>query len=408
MITLLTSHATPMPTSPPAIRPSVGPLLEPELPGLAEEIVAEVCRSVAEYEHLPVGDGRTGLRHCVEMVLRQFAEQMDNPLGVRERTAAVSRNIGRNEFREGRSLDALQAAYRVGALVAWRRFALIGTTARLTSDTMCRLAEAVMGFSNKVATYSVQGYEQARGNHPGSLQQYQRRLLKLLLTDPSMARSGQFAELAARAGWTIPKTVVCVALDAPWQGGTRVRPSMGLDVLVDLEDPEPHLLIPGRYRPHHIRGLEQACQDTVFAFGPAVPLEQAPMSLSLARRGLRLMRSGVIAHAAYLDCAEHLTELLLDNNRRLIELIGDQCYGRMADVKDSQRRRLQETLLAWLTTGENSPELARRLHVHPQTVRYRMRQLEAIFGPLLQDPVWRFNMQIVLHADQLGGRPLKR
>uniref|UniRef100_UPI00373FE05C helix-turn-helix domain-containing protein n=1 Tax=Streptomyces rimosus TaxID=1927 RepID=UPI00373FE05C len=36
-------------------------------------------------------------------------------------------------------------------------------------------------------------------------------------------------------------------------------------------------------------------------------------------------------------------------------------------------RRLAETLLAWLETRGSAPEVAARLGVHLQTVRYRLR-----------------------------------
>jgi hypothetical protein len=42
-----------------------------------------------------------------------------------------------------------------------------------------------------------------------------------------------------------------------------------------------------------------------------------------------------------------------------------------------------------------------RLHVHPQTVRYRLRQLEELFGDQLLDPDLRFDLEIVLRARRL-------
>jgi hypothetical protein len=42
-----------------------------------------------------------------------------------------------------------------------------------------------------------------------------------------------------------------------------------------------------------------------------------------------------------------------------------------------------------------------RLHVHPQTVRYRLRQLEELFGDQLLDPDLRFDLEIVLRARAL-------
>jgi len=60
-------------------------------------------------------------------------------------------------------------------------------------------------------------------------------------------------------------------------------------------------------------------------------------------------------------------------------------------------------LLCWLQSGGNAREVARRLHVHPQTARYRMRQLTSLFGEELHEPDARFELEIALRAQQLLG-----
>jgi DNA-binding PucR family transcriptional regulator len=54
------------------------------------------------------------------------------------------------------------------------------------------------------------------------------------------------------------------------------------------------------------------------------------------------------------------------------------------------------TLLSCLQNGFNATEVASRLHVHPQTVRYRLHQLEELFGERLYDPETRLEMEMVL------------
>ena len=48
--------------------------------------------------------------------------------------------LGRGEARSGRSMDALLAAYRVGARVAWREMADAATKAGVAASTMARFA----------------------------------------------------------------------------------------------------------------------------------------------------------------------------------------------------------------------------------------------------------------------------
>ena len=81
-------------------------------------------------------------------------------------------------------------------------------------------------------------------------------------------------------------------------------------------------------------------------------------------------------------------------------------------LRPAQQQTLSETLLCWLQSGGNAREVARRLHVHPQTARYRMRQLTLLFGEELHEPDARFELEIALRAEQLlspkrhaNGRP---
>ena len=45
--------------------------------------------------------------------------------------------------------------------------------------------------------------------------------------------------------------------------------------------------------------------------------------------------------------------------------------------------------------------MAQRIHVHPQTVRYRLRQITELFGDQLRDPDCRFELQLALRIRHL-------
>jgi DNA-binding PucR family transcriptional regulator len=71
-------------------------------------------------------------------------------------------------------------------------------------------------------------------------------------------------------------------------------------------------------------------------------------------------------------------------------------------VRERQRDVLADTLLAWLQLGMNANAVATRLHVHPQTVRHRLRQLDLLFGAQTADADARFELEIALRADSAG------
>ncbi|WP_242424312.1 helix-turn-helix domain-containing protein, partial [Frankia sp. EI5c] len=73
-------------------------------------------------------------------------------------------------------------------------------------------------------------------------------------------------------------------------------------------------------------------------------------------------------------------------------------------LPERTRTRLAETLLYWLALHGQRRLVAERLHIHPQTVRYRVGQLRDLFGETLDDPEARFELELVLRAT-IGLRP---
>lgn len=73
----------------------------------------------------------------------------------------------------------------------------------------------------------------------------------------------------------------------------------------------------------------------------------------------------------------------------------------LAGMRVPYRERLAETLLCWLQCSRNANEVAARLGVHPQTVRYRLRQLDGLFGDRLQDPDGGFELELALRVRRL-------
>ncbi|MEO5876539.1 MAG: helix-turn-helix domain-containing protein [Streptosporangiaceae bacterium] len=381
-----------------ALPPELAETLRPDLPALADEIVEEIRHCVPEFDRPLQGTFGVGIRLGVEQGLSQFVDRVAVPDPPRTQEVTVPRALGRGEFREGRSMDALQAAYRIGARVAWRRFATTGLGAGFSPETMCALAEAVFAYIDEVAAQSVQGYAELGARAMGALQRRRRRLLELLIALPPTAPPEMLARLAAEAQWRLPATVACVTLDGPWQDPHRISPAVSPDVLMDLERNDPCLLVPDPDGPGRPDMLKRAFPGLRFAVGPSVPLADAAVSARLARQLLLLAQRGTLAEDSPLRCADHLPTMLMCSDEDVTDLMSRRMYGPLAELKPQQRARLTETLLAFLATGGSAPEISARLCVHAQTVRYRLHRLEEMFGERLHDPEWRFEMQIVLRT----------
>ncbi len=108
----------------------------------------------------------------------------------------------------------------------------------------------------------------------------------------------------------------------------------------------------------------------------------------------------MLSDAPLVWCRDHLATLAVFQDEDLLAALVARRLAPLAEVREGQRRPLADTLLAWLQLDRGVTEVATRLHVHPQTVRYRLRQLERLFGPALRDPALRFELEVALRADQ--------
>ncbi|MET0237214.1 MAG: helix-turn-helix domain-containing protein [Kibdelosporangium sp.] len=373
-------------------------LFRPRAAEVAVSVVQEIRRSIPEYARLLEGPFGPVVTGGVEEAIAQFIDRLADPGAPRDDRAKLFRHLGRLEVAQGRGVDTLQSAYRIGARVAWRRIAEFGQAVNLPVVTICQLAEAVFDYVDEISVLSLEGYASAQARAAGALERRRRRLLELILAEAPLA-SATLTELASTANWAIPTHVVAIALER--RDNEFELPSFDEGVLEDLEAAEPTLVMDAESQ--HLRCLHEQLPGWRIVVGPPVLLSDARTSLRLARRALTLVQRGLIADEPVIWGQDHLSTLWLLTDEFLARELAERTLQPLAGLTVKQRARLSETLLAWLETSGSAPEIAGRLNVHPQTVRYRLHQLEALFGSRLNDPDDRFHMEISLRAMQLLG-----
>ena len=135
--------------------------------------------------------------------------------------------LGAGEYRAGRSLDALLAAYRVGARLAWRRFVEAGTRAGFAPDALYDLGEAIFAYIDEISAESAAGFAEAQSEAAGETQRRRRALLRLLVQEPPAAEE-TVRTAAQSAGWALPRQVAAIVVaeaDEPEQRGRGRRRS---------------------------------------------------------------------------------------------------------------------------------------------------------------------------------------
>ncbi|THA79507.1 PucR family transcriptional regulator [Streptomyces sp. A0642] len=375
-------------------------IMRPELPSLIKEIGVEVTRAYPEYARLLDGPNGQALRVGVEQSLSSFVDLVAEPTTSTTLRDEMCRRFGRFEAYEGRSMEALQGAYRLGARVALRRAKKVGRSYSFSPALMLSFADALFGYVDELESLSREGFLEVQSQSGEQSEAMRRRLLHLILAGRPVPRTA-IAELCEQTGWALPERVTLVAAQAP-AGLDRVEADR--DLLVDLSSPQPHLLIPGPLDEARRQMLDRALIGTRTAIGPTVPTAQASDSLRWARRVLELIDSGVIDDAPVVLCEDHLVTLWLLSDPALLDQLAERELAPIAGISAARRDRLVETLRIWLDTRGTAAHMGALLDVHPQTVRYRMRNLETIFGEQLVDPESRFSTEAVLRALQLRAR----
>ncbi|ANS70236.1 regulatory protein [Streptomyces lincolnensis] len=383
-----------------SVPPELAKVLRDELETVADEVEAEVCRHVPEYAQPDNPVYRDGLRAGVVQALTLFVDHIADPCGAGDTITATYHELGRSVAQEGSSLDTLQSALRVGGMHAWRRMSRTAEELGLDSTVVAALGELAFRTVHEVAEAAAAGYSEARLGDTGELERRRKRLLGLLLGDGPVALEA-VQDLAHGARWTVPRQVAVVTLAAGPDQQEEDRPLATAGALVDMESRPPRMLLPdpdgsGRFGG---RAFALALRGRPAAIGPTVPLAEAPRSLHWASRALGLMGRGILPRQGVVRCSDHLSTLLLHNDEPLLDHLRAQVLAPLNAVSAGQRPRLAETLLAWLLSGSNVPDVALRLHVHPQTVRYRLRQLEKLFGDALHDPDTRLDLVLALRVE---------
>src|SRR4051794_14486545 len=160
--------------------PSVAQALRPSVPALVDDVIAAVGAAVPEYEGQLDANVRRGVQQGLEGFLQLVAGGDAARLPGREVYVA----FGRGEWRAGRSLEALLAAYRAGAQVAWRELSAAGDHKGLPPRTLYTLAEAIFAYIDEISAASAEGVAQQQSAAARELGGRRRRGVGLLLGAP--------------------------------------------------------------------------------------------------------------------------------------------------------------------------------------------------------------------------------
>lgn len=372
--------------------PEIARVLRPMLADVADEIM-DAVRTVPAYARPLEGQFGAGIRAGVQEALRHFLAEIE--AGGPVARPDVYTTLGRGEMRSGRSLESLLSAYRVGARVAWRRFAAVGAEAGLEPETLYLLAESLFAYIELLSSESAEGYalEQSAAASEAELQR--RRLVRMLVREPPVDPAAIEAA-ASEAAWQLPRRIAVLAIAGEHRGPAALR--LPTDAIAETIDELTCAIIPDPEGPGRQAALERAILEmgALAGLGTAVDWTEAAVSFARARAAVELAdRHG---GGEMVVASDRAGELLLRGDRRLARELASDRLAPLARLPVGSRARLTETLDAWLAEQGRLTPVAKRLGVHPQTARYRLARLRELFDGALDDPEQRFWLEVALRV----------
>jgi hypothetical protein len=371
-----------------ALPPAVAAALRPALPEMTSEIIAAVGREVPDYRRPLEGPFGAALTVGVEVALGRFVDLIAGVDRKDDSRREIYVNLGKAEWHAGRALASLLAAYRVGARVAWRLAARAGEAAGIPARTLFGLGEAIFAYIDEISAESVEGYAGEQSAAAGEMQRQRVELARLLGREPAPG-PGQLQSTAERARVRLPRSIVAVVVrttEPAWVAGR-----LGAEALTVAEGGMLTAWFPAPVREAE---LAVAVENRASAVGPAVPVAEAARSLRRARAALPMAEEG----GGPVMAGDHLAQLLLSADSDLAAELVAHALAPLAGLAAGPRERLTATLRAWVDRPGQVQAVAAELGIHPQTVRYRLRQLRELFGADLEDPDRRFELALALRA----------
>jgi hypothetical protein len=364
----------------------LAPAMRPRLPATVDTIAD---KTAATFE----GDGgakfERDVRTAVQVALDRFVDLAGTaepalPPPIREVFVA----LGAGEARENRGPEILLGALRTAARLMLRTASeSLAAKRPVTVDELIDLADATSAYVDELAAACTDGLARQLREQAGEGDRRRRQVADLLLrggAPPEVAR-----DAAAGIGW--PRLDVIVPVLLPPDQARDARFRFGADAVVAERGRDAVLLL--RSGP---RADRAALTETVLGrgavVGPALGWAEVPEAVRLAERTAEL----ITVREEPIFAEDHFAALALRGETGALAVLSARRLAPLRGLRANQREQLLVTLESWLRHWGSRTAVSAELFVHPQTVSYRLKRLRDLLGDDLDDPVARFELQLVL------------
>lgn len=339
---------------------------------VAQRMVARFRSEIAGYQRLPepvVANQIVEIsRQNVELFFRSILEGR-NPT---EDDLTAFRESARDRAAEGMPLEDLLHAYRLGGRLGWQAI----TEAAQPDERLALIAgaERQMDYVDRVTAVVAQAYLDERQHLVSEEERRLRNLFDVLVRDAELPAG--LHELAERIGLPVA---------ASYRPFTQTLPGSGA---------YEHAEIAGALRGRGVLALTEGNRvtgllaveappvalgdGTLLAIGE--PTARADLSDALEELRMLVDLGAQLGQRGTIEPDAFAVELLLARSPRLATQIRRRVLGALEEYAERRGSDLVETLEAFLDSGLDRRAAAQRLHVHPNTLDYRLRRATELTG----------------------------
>ncbi len=363
--------------------------LEAETARITDQITTRIQTEFEAYAGPSTGKRHWLIGMATRAAFGQFTDALGGGLANSRKVDDLFAKMGYGEASDGHELELILAALDRAAVLIWDEVRALAVALDSSAATLSHAADVLRDQMGQLREQVRTGYREGRRAEEAA--SVRTRTLDTLLTRPQK----DLVDLAGQAGWSVPDRLVVVTALRTERAGS-FAPKIG-DHLSNEGNPLV-IALDAALAPDLIEYLGQ--DETVTRAAASWPMSprEAFDAFKWTRRLLDLAHRGVVPDDKVLNCADHRTQLWLHSEPALRRQLCQELLPPLLAETPNSREILSETLLAWLETRDSAPAIAARLAVHPQTIRYRWKRINQLFGKALHDPDMIVQLTLLLTA----------
>jgi hypothetical protein len=338
-------------------------------------MTSEILRTLPSYRRVPAEQLATAFAFELERVLQAARAHGED---VADDELAGLAAIGEARARQRVPAGDMLLAWRIGVQVVLSHSRQIAERLGVGPAEILEFVQSLLAWSDRAMAITAGAHRRAELDVTITELEERRQVVRGALLGTLAPEDLRVR--AERSGLDPTREYVAISSPLPEDGTTTalerrlgfhdaVRPRRGLSAILD-----------GSFV-GLLREPPAADADVTVGVGPPRPLSRLNESFTLAARAARTATAYGLGGVRSFDSLGALPAVMDDTQT------GDALARRYLDPLGSSAPEILETVRAYFDHQANVEQAAEALHVHPNTVRYRLKRLEELSGARLRDPL---------------------